>query len=63
MRDDIQGYVDQLNDRLNRWETVKKFVILEQDLTIESGELTPSLKLKRRVVEDNHRERLDALYG
>jgi long-chain acyl-CoA synthetase len=63
MRAEIETYVDRLNDRLNRWETIKQFIILEHDLTIESGELTPSLKLKRRVVEDNYRDRLDALYG
>ena len=63
MHDEIEGYVKQLNDRLNRWETIKRFIVLEHDLTIESGELTPSLKLKRRVVEDNYRDRLDALYG
>jgi long-chain acyl-CoA synthetase len=63
MRSEIESYVDRLNDRLNRWETIKQFIILEHDLTIESGELTPSLKLKRRVVEDNYRDRLDALYG
>ncbi|MGH3476918.1 MAG: AMP-dependent synthetase/ligase, partial [Nocardioidaceae bacterium] len=63
MQTEIQTYVDKLNDRLNRWETVKKFIVLEHDLTIESGELTPSLKLKRRVVEDNYRDRLDSLYS
>jgi long-chain acyl-CoA synthetase len=63
MHSEVEGYIQQLNDRLNRWETIKKFIILEHDLTIESGELTPSLKLKRRVVEDNYRERLDSLYG
>jgi long-chain acyl-CoA synthetase len=63
MQTEVQTYVDKLNDRLNRWETVKKFIILENDLTIESGELTPSLKLKRRVVEDNYRDRLDSLYS
>lgn len=63
MRAEIEGYIQELNDRLNRWETIKKFVILEHDLTIESGELTPSLKLKRRVVENNYRDRLDSLYG
>jgi len=62
MHAEIEGYVAKLNDQLNRWETIKKFVILEQDLSIESGELTPSLKVKRRVVEDHYRERLDALY-
>ena len=37
----VQGYVDELNARLNRWETIKKFSILDHDLTVESGELTP----------------------
>ncbi len=59
----VKGYVDQLNARLNRWETVRRYIVLEHDLTIESGELTPSMKVKRRVVEDNYRERLDALYA
>ncbi len=47
-REMVQGYVDQLNAGLNRWETVKRFSILERDLTIEEGELTPSLKLRAR---------------
>jgi long-chain acyl-CoA synthetase len=62
MRSDLQGYVDQLNAKLNRWEQVKKFIVLEHDLSVESGEVTPSMKMKRRVVEDNYREELDALY-
>ena len=41
---------------LNRWETIKKWKLLDHDLTVESGELTPSMKVKRKVVEDNHRE-------
>jgi long-chain acyl-CoA synthetase len=61
-RELVQGYVDQLNSGLNRWETVKKFTILERDLTVEEGELTPSLKLRRKVVSDKFRDRLDALY-
>jgi long-chain acyl-CoA synthetase len=61
-REMVQGYVDKLNTKLNRWETIKKFVILPEDLSVESGELTPSLKVKRKVVEDNNKERLDALY-
>ncbi|HEV7823784.1 MAG TPA: long-chain fatty acid--CoA ligase [Mycobacteriales bacterium] len=58
----VQGYMDELNSRLNRWETIKKFAILPQDLTVESGELTPSLKLKRRVVERKYAEVLDGMY-
>ncbi|MBA3339837.1 MAG: long-chain fatty acid--CoA ligase, partial [Geodermatophilaceae bacterium] len=62
-REMIQGYLDGLNAKLNRWETIKKFVILDHDLTVESGELTPSLKVKRKVVEDNNRAQLDGLYS
>ncbi len=58
----VQGYVDELNSGLNRWETIKKFVLLERDLSVEAGEITPSMKVKRRVVEDHYRDRLDALY-
>ena len=58
----VAGYVEELNARLNRWETVKKFVILERDLSIESGELTPSLKVKRKVVETNNKDLIDSLY-
>ena len=59
----VAEYVDQLNQRLNRWETIKKHIILDHDLTVESGELTPSLKVKRKVVEDNYRDQIAALYG
>jgi len=58
----VGGYVDRLNATLNRWETVKKWILLDHDLTVESGELTPSMKVRRRVVEANHQDRLDALY-
>ena len=58
----VQGYIDQLNAGLNRWETIKKFTILENDLTVEDGELTPSLKLKRKVVSEKYQELLDAHY-
>ena len=59
----IAGHVDELNSRLNRWETIKKHVILDNDLTVESGELTPSLKVKRKVVEDNNKALIDSLYS
>ena len=52
----VQGYVDELNKNLNRWETIKKWELLDHDLTVESGELTPSMKVKRNVVEDNYKD-------
>ncbi|MFA6298140.1 MAG: long-chain fatty acid--CoA ligase [Nocardioides sp.] len=63
VHDMVAGYVDELNSRLNRWETIKKWEILDHDLTIESGELTPSMKVKRNVVEDNNKERIAAFYS
>jgi long-chain acyl-CoA synthetase len=59
----IGDYVDQLNGQLNRWETIKKWELLDHDLTIESGELTPSLKVKRAVVEKNNSDLIDSFYG
>jgi long-chain acyl-CoA synthetase len=59
----VQGYVDQLNAKLNRWETVKKFIILERDLSIADGELTPSMKLRRKVVINKYKKELDSLYA
>jgi len=59
----VTGYVDELNTRLNRWETIKKWELLDHDLTIESGELTPSMKVKRNVVQANHQDKIDAFYA
>ncbi|MBB2890909.1 AMP-dependent synthetase/ligase [Flexivirga oryzae] len=61
-REMVQGYVDELNLGLNRWEQIKKFIILPRDLTVEEGEITPSLKLKRTVVTRKFKEDLDGLY-
>ncbi len=59
----VQECIDQLNEGLNRWETIKKFTILGEDMTVEDGTLTPSMKLKRRAVEDRYQELLDGMYS
>ena len=59
----VGEFVEKLNGELNRWETIKKWEILPRDLTVESGELTPSLKVKRNVVQANEQARIDAFYG
>lgn len=58
----VQRYVDAANERLERWETVKKFTILPAELSVDQGEVTPSLKVKRKQVEKNHASSLDSLY-
>jgi long-chain acyl-CoA synthetase len=59
----VAGYIDEVNAQLPRWETVKKFEILPEDLSIEAGELTPSLKVKRKTVEQKHASLLDSFYA
>ena len=63
VKDMVAGYVETLNGRLNRWETIKKWILLDHDLTVESGELTPSMKVKRKVVEQNYRDDIERLYA
>ncbi|MFF5569083.1 AMP-dependent synthetase/ligase [Streptomyces sp. NPDC012623] len=58
----IDGYVQRLNEGLQRWQTVKKFRLLPRDLDIEHGELTPSLKLKRPVVEREYKVLIEEMY-
>jgi long-chain acyl-CoA synthetase len=58
----IQGNIDELNKQLMKYETIKKFAILPADLSIETGELTPSQKMKRKVVEAKYADILDGFY-
>jgi long-chain acyl-CoA synthetase len=58
----IDGYVEKLNAELNRWETIKKRTLLDHDLSVERGELTPSLKVKRSVVAERNKAIIDAFY-
>jgi long-subunit acyl-CoA synthetase (AMP-forming) len=58
----IAGPLEKTNRGLPRWETVKRFAILQRALTVEDGDLTPTLKLKRRAVTAKHPDLLDALY-
>ncbi|MGD9482972.1 AMP-dependent synthetase/ligase [Streptomyces sp. TRM70308] len=62
VRELIGGYVERLNAGLQRWQTIKQFRILPRDLDVEHGELTPSLKLKRPVVEREFGHLLEEMY-
>jgi len=61
-RELLTGYIEALNSELNRWEQIKRFAIIDRELSVESGDLTPSMKLRRKVVIDKFAERLSALY-
>ncbi len=59
----IQADLDEVNAKYARVEQIKKFKVLDRDFTLESGELTPSLKLKRNVVYANCAELFESLYA
>ncbi|EFQ83592.1 AMP-binding enzyme [Aeromicrobium marinum DSM 15272] len=59
----VDGYVKELNSKLNQWETIKKWAILPNDLSVEGGEITPSLKVKRKVVEEKYADILNGFYA
>jgi long-chain acyl-CoA synthetase len=63
MRAMIQEHIDKINEKFARVEQVKKFEILPHDLSQETGELTPTLKVKRNVVAQKYESDVDALYA
>ena len=62
LRTVLEGRVEQVNQRLAPYESIKKFVIAREDFTEASNELTPTLKVKRQVVTEKYQSELDALY-
>jgi long-chain acyl-CoA synthetase len=63
VHDMIDDHVKKLNASLNRWETIKKWAVLDHDLSVDGGQLTPSLKVKRGVVAEQNKETLDGFYS
>jgi long-chain acyl-CoA synthetase len=59
----VEEHVKKLNASLNRWETIKKWALLDHELSVERGELTPSLKVKRGVVAEQNKETLNDFYS
>jgi long-chain acyl-CoA synthetase len=58
----IQSVVDQANAQFARVEQVKKFWLLDTQLTAEDEELTPTMKLKRKLVQTKYAHQIDAMY-
>lgn len=59
----IESEIDVLQRPLAKYERVRKFALLDEPFTIESGELTPTLKLKRKVIEEKHRSVIEEFYN
>jgi long-chain acyl-CoA synthetase len=58
-----QEIVDALNHELSQFERIKKVALLPAEFTIESGELTPTMKIRRKVIEDRWRTEIEKLYS
>ncbi|MEI6805288.1 MAG: long-chain fatty acid--CoA ligase [Myxococcaceae bacterium] len=59
---EIQSHIDKINQTLASVEQIKKFTLLASDFSIENGELTPTMKIKRKVINTRYQEQIEALY-
>ncbi len=62
VRNLYRGIVEDLNKKLAQFETIKKIVVVPDEFTVAGGEITPTLKLKRRVIEAKYKQQIEELY-
>ncbi len=62
VNDEYRRIIEQVNKGLAHFEAIKKITIVPDEWSVESGELTPSMKMKRRVVEDKYRQQIEGMY-
>ena len=63
LKSEIQSLVTDLNGKFSNPEQLKKFSILPRDFTIDDGELTPTLKIKRKQIRENWSEMIESMYS
>ena len=63
IKSEIQDQVNMLNEKFSNPEQLKKFSILPRDLTIDDGELTPTLKIRRKQINENWSSVIDSMYS
>ena len=59
----LDKQINEMNGRLARVQAIKKFTILPADLSIEGGELTPTMKVKRKVVNEKYKKEIESMYA
>ncbi|HWE24066.1 MAG TPA: long-chain fatty acid--CoA ligase [Myxococcales bacterium] len=62
VRKKVEEAIERLNSTLPSYETIKRFTILERDFSLETGELTPTLKVKRKTATQHYKSQIDAMY-
>jgi len=63
VQQEYEGIVKQVNKSLEHHETIKKVGVVAEEWNIDSGELTPSMKLKRRVILEKYKDQIERFYG
>ena len=58
----LKNKITKMNQSLNHWEQIQKFKIIDQVISIETGEITPSMKLKRNIIEQKFANIIDSFY-
>jgi long-chain acyl-CoA synthetase len=62
LRGRVQQIVDEINKGVGSWESIKQFKLLPEDFSEAAGEMTPTLKVKRRAVQERHQDEIEAMY-
>jgi long-chain acyl-CoA synthetase len=62
INEQVKSSIDEINKQLSSWETIKKYFILPIEFSVEGGELTPSLKVKRKALEKRYQKEIESLY-
>ena len=63
LKEEVEIHVNKLNNKFSNPEQVKKFIILPRDFSIDFGELTPTLKIRRKQISDNWSKKIDSMYS
>jgi long-chain acyl-CoA synthetase len=63
VRAEVQAAVDELNQKFSNPEQLKKFAILPRDFTVDDGELTPTVKIRRKQINENWADVIEAMYA
>ena len=61
-RKHLQRQIDEVNEKLARVQTIKKFVVVPTEFSIDGGELTPTMKVKRKAVNEKYRLEIESMY-
>ena len=63
IRESINRHITRINRKLNHWEQIRKWTLISDELTTESGLLTPTLKIRRTVAEKRYAEEIEKMYN